>query len=247
MMAENLGWSEMNLAFSGTMPPMNCSVETAHPWVYELGKSAESGSYLSPANAIAWVADKVRSAVSGAEVVALMVTGDSATDFTKRIGELADVMPFPSLKQVQRIALSSAQLAVEKMQIPAPLSGGLSGAVPFSVETARTALNAGVMQDAVNAAAAGFDMDELKGALDSFFEKRSQLISEILSGLDELKGKSARVWAFSASGNLATIAVEMLKNIPDASMVHSAVILLTGDNLEPIRGMLSEYQSNAGA
>ncbi|MEX5714098.1 hypothetical protein IC615_00990 [Serratia ureilytica] len=43
----------------GDMQALTCSMVPAHPWVYGVGRQEASGSYLSPTNAVDYLAGKL--------------------------------------------------------------------------------------------------------------------------------------------------------------------------------------------
>lgn len=240
-------WREARLAFSDSLAAVNCSIIPAHPWVYGLGQQTENGAYLSPANAVAFLAEKAAGIGGASDVVILMVASQSHDSFMSSLSQLVDVFPAPAFTQVKRLAQSAAQLASEKMQIPAGLSGGLPVAMPLSVPTNRAALAAAAVKKAQEDAALPVDMDALQKQLDDFAQLRTGLMQEIASGLDDLKTKSARAWVFTASGDLATSLLALVKDIPLPSVVHTAAMMLVGDNLDGIKGMIHDLDYNAGA
>lgn len=240
-------WREACLAFSDSLAAVDCSIIPAHPWVYGLGQQTENAAYLSPANAVAYLAEKAAGIGGASDVVIMMVASQSHDSFMSSLSQLVDVFPAPAFTQVKRLAQSAAQLASEKMQIPAGLSGGLPVAMPLSVPTNRAALAAAAVKKAQEDAALPVDMDALQKQLDDFVQLRTGLMQEIASGLDDLKTKSARAWVFTASGDLATSLLALVKDIPLPSAVHTAAMMLVGDNLDGIKGMIHDLDYNAGA
>lgn len=240
-------WREVHLAFTRSISAINCTVVPAHPWVYGLGQQTENGAYLSPVNAISYLAEKLAGTVGNADVVIMMVAGQTYDSFMSNLNQLVEVFPSPAFNQVKRLAQSAAELAAVRMQIPARYSAGLAGAVPLSIPTSRAALAAAAVKKAQEDAAVTPDIATLKNQLDDFTRLRDGLLGDIASGLNALQGKSARVWVFTASGDLAGTLTELIKNIPLPSAVYSAAMMLTGDNLDGIKGMIHDIEPNAGA
>ena len=163
------------------------------------------------------------------------------------LDQLANVFPAPAFVQAKRLARSSAALAIEKMQIPARAAASMPPSVPLSVPSSRAALAAAAVKLAQSEAGAAAGIDELKAQLAAFSEQRDALLSEVSSGLTELQGKSARAWVFTGAGDVATTLVQLMKDIPQPSAVFAAAMMLTGDNLDGIKGMIHEYKPDAGA
>lgn len=239
-------WKYSEIAFSGNGMDSCCSVIPAHPWIYGLGQQTENGTYLSPANAVSYLAEQLASSGDTSDVVIFLVTGSGHDDFMQSLGELVDVLPVPAMTQVKRLAQSAATLLTERMLIPSPASVS-AVVVPFSTPTTRAALNAQRVAQAQIQAASGFSSTGVKAALASFIEERSNILSEVASGLESLKGKSARAWTFTAQGDITTTLGTMMKDIPDASAVHCAAVMMVGENLAGLREMIHELDSDAGA
>ena len=240
-------WREARLAFTDAVGAINCSIVPAHPWVYGLGHQTENGAYLSPVNAISYLAEKLAGTGGEADVVIMMVTGQAHDSFMNSLNQLVDVFPSPAFTQVKRLAQSAAQLATEKMQIPAGIGKGLPVSVPLSVPTSRAAMAAAAVKKAQEAAGQALDMDSLQKQLESFTQLRDEMMGYIASGLNELQDKSARAWVFTARGNLGTTLLEMVKNIPQPSAVHTAAMMLVGNNLDGIKGMIHDIDPDTGA
>ena len=240
-------WREARLAFTDSVSAINCSVVPAHPWIYGLGQQTENGAYLSPVNAVSWLAAKLAGTGDSAEVVIFMITGQTLANFMTALGALADVFPAPSFKQVKRLAESSASLAMEKMQIPARINGGLPPSVALSVPTSRTALAAAAIKQAQSDAEASAGIGQLKQQLAEFGAKRDAVLADIAAGLSDLQGKSSRAWVFTGSGDLAGTLKSMAEDIPQPSAVFTAAMMMVGENLEGIRSMIHECKPNAGA
>ena len=240
-------WREAKLAFNDSVAAINCTVVPAHPWIYGLGQQTENGAYLSPVNAISYLAEKLAGTGGNTDVVIMMVAGQTHDSFINSLDQLVDVFPAPAFTQVKRLALSAAELAMEKMQIPARYNAGLADVLPLSVPTSRTALAAAAVKKAQEEAAAAVDIEALKQQLDDFSRLRDNVLGDIAGGLADLQGKSARAWVFTSSGDLATSLLELAKGIPLQSAVYSAAMMLTGDNLDGIKGMIHDLEPDAGA
>lgn len=240
-------WREAKLAFSDSVAAISCTVVPAHPWIYGLGQQTDNGAYLSPVNAIAYLAEKLAVTGGTADVVIMMVAGQTHDTFMSSLNQLVDVFPSPTFTQVKRLAQTAAELALEKMQIPAKYNAGLAEALPLSVPTSRAALAAAAVKKAQEEAAAAVDIGALKQQLDDFSQLRDSVLGNIAGSLEELQGKSARAWVFTASGDLATTLLDLVKGIPLQSAVYSAAMMLIGDNLGGIKGMIHDLEPDAGA
>ncbi|MBJ2517470.1 hypothetical protein JGA42_24310, partial [Salmonella enterica subsp. enterica serovar Rissen] len=147
---------EAGQACGDSLAALDCSVVPAHPWIHGLGQQTDNGAYLSPVNAIHYLAERLAGTGGNTDVVIMMVTGQTHENFMKGLNSLVDVFPAPAFTQVRRLAESAATLATEKMQIPAKVGAGLPVAIPLSVPTSRAALSAAAVSEAQKAAGAGF-------------------------------------------------------------------------------------------
>lgn len=240
-------WKYSKIQFSDALSDVNCSVVPAHPWIYGLGQQTESGLYLSPSNAVSYLARQLASAGSVSDVVVLLVTGYGHDDFMSNLDGLVNVLPVPAMAQVKRLAQSAAQLATEKMVIPVGIETALPAAIAFTPATMRAALNAQTVEAAQQAAGTGASMEGMKSALDGFITQRSQILSDLASGMAKLKGKSTRAWTFMASGDVATTLAGLARDIPAASAVHCAAVMLAGEDLQGIRSLIHDIDPDTGA
>lgn len=240
-------WREARLALTDSVTALNCSMVPVHPWIYGLGQHTDNGAYLSPVNATAYLARKLAGTGGEADVVILMVASQTHDSFMSSLNQLTEVFPAPAFVQVKRLAHSAATLATEKMQLPAGMSAALPPSVPLSVPSSRAAFAAAVVKQAQSEAGAAAGLDGLKAQLAAFGQKRDAMLADIAAGLGDLQGKSARAWVFTGSGDVVTTLTQLVKDIPQPSAVHTAAVMLVGDNLEGIRGMIHEYKPDAGA
>ncbi len=52
---------------------------------------------------------------------------------------------------------------------------------------------------------------------------------------------------FTASGDTGTTLLELVKDIPQQSAVYTAAMMLVGDNLDGIKGMIHDFDPDTGA
>lgn len=239
-------WRKAKLAFTDEMTALSCSIVPAHPWIYGLGQSAETGVYLSPQNAVNYLASKLSGQADSADVVVFMVSADTQPEFMNNLDAMASVFPVPAFTQVRRQAQAAAELAVTRMQIPAKVANGLPAAQLLSVSTSRQALNAARIAAAKAEASAGASLAGMADALDSFRKARDTALASINEALDGLKRKSADAWVFTGTGSLNTAATEMLRDIPAASSVYCVAVMFVGE-LDTLRTMIHDTDNYAGA
>lgn len=214
------------------------SISAAHPWVYGLGQQTANGIYLSPVNAVGWLAEKLAGITDSMDVVIFMVAGQTHDEFMANLDPLTSVFPAPAFTQLSRLARSAAELETVKMQIPAKGDNGLPDPVPLSVATTRTLSSAAAVASA--AAPGSVSLAGLKASLADFTAKRAGLLSSIADAAGELADKSARAWVFTATGGGVEMVRELLTDIPAASSIFAAAIMLAGSDLSSIRGMIHD-------
>ncbi|MCV5824770.1 hypothetical protein OFN33_30410, partial [Escherichia coli] len=74
-------WREARLAFTDSVAASNCSIVPAHPWIYGLGQQTANGAYLSPVNAVRYLAERLAGTGGNVDVVIMMVTGQTQENF----------------------------------------------------------------------------------------------------------------------------------------------------------------------
>lgn len=237
-------WKKSDVRLKDNIQMTNVSVVAAHPWVYGLGQQTANGVYLSPVNAVTWLAEKLASLTENTEVVIFMVAGQSHDEFMENLDPLTTVFPAPAFTQVSRLARSAAELATAKMQIPAKAANGLPVSIPLSVPTTRTMSSAAAVASA--AASGSLSLSGLKASLADFTVQRAGILSDIAGAAGELTGKCASAWVFTASGAGVEMVRELLTDIPAVSSIFTAAIMLAGSDLSSIRGMIHD-SDHAGA
>lgn len=233
-------WREAKIAFPDELSALNCAIVPAHPWVYGLGQIADSGNYLSPVNALAYLAKKLAVSAEETNVIVFMIAEHDHSNFMQGLSQLAEVFPAPAFKQVSRMAKAAFELSTVKMQLPSKNSGALPAAVPLSVATNRAALNAQRVAKAQIDAAVQTSTAKLQLQVGEFINARAGMLKTISDGLEALKGASANAWVFTHSGSMTNAAIELLKNIPRATAVHTVALMFIGDNLAGLEKMIHE-------
>lgn len=231
-------WKKSELRLINNNQVGHFACVSAHPWVYGLGKQTDSGTYLSPPNAVAWLAEKLVGLTDDADVVIFMVSGQTHDEFMANLEPLTSVFPAPAFTQVSRLARSAAELDTVKMQIPAKALNGLPAPAPLSVPTTRIMSSAAAVASA--AAPGSMSLSGLKASLEDFMAQRAGLLSEIAEAAGELAGKSASAWVFTSTGSGAGMVRELLTDIPAMSSIYTVAIMLVGSDLSSIRGMIHD-------
>lgn len=239
-------WALSKIQFVGKMSQINCSIVPAHPWVYGLGQLNESGGYLSPVNALGYLAGKLATSGDNGDVIIMMIAENTHDIFMTALKELAAVFPAPAFTQVSRMAAAAAELSAVKMQLPVKVDA-LPVAAPLSVSTNRLAANAQRIAAAQLEAATGTNPAALQSQVAGFIKERAAQLAALNGAMDELKQASAKAWTFSYTGNHSAAALELLKGIPLTTAVHTAAMMFIGDSLSDLQGMIHDPDSITGA
>ncbi|HBV9014889.1 TPA: hypothetical protein MD853_002767 [Citrobacter freundii] len=232
-------WRESVVKIADDMGALASSIVPAHPWIYGLGQNTDSGGYLSPANAMGYLAKKLLSGGGSGDVIVMMVAENTHDAFMQGLNKLSTVFPAPVFTQVSRMAAAAAELSTVKMQLPVK-ADVLPASAPLSVSTNRLALNAQRVAAAQLAAAVSTTTTDLENQVTGFIQERAGLLASLSQGLDDLKAASANIFSFSYSGSYAVAAAELLKGIPQTTAVHTAAMMFIGDSLSDLEKMLHE-------
>lgn len=239
-------WRKATLSIPGNMAAVNCAMLPVHPWVYGVGRSEESGSYLSPQNAVDYLAGKLAGSGGPQRVVVFMVCATDHPAFMQALTQFSAVLPLPVFAQVARMASTAATLATTKMQLPANAGNGLPQPQSLSTATSRMAMNAQRIAQAKEAAGSGANLAGLASALSGFANAKAAALASVESALNGLLAGSAQAWVFTASGSAVTLASEMKKNVPQQDAVFTLATLFAGEDLTTLEAMINDTDSHAG-
>ncbi|WFQ78518.1 hypothetical protein PXH59_12395 [Xenorhabdus sp. SF857] len=232
-------WQRKIMQLSPNLSGITAAIVPIHPFVYGIGQQTDSGSYLSPTNAIDTLATKLTGAGNINSLI-LMVCAKTHAEFMQQLAQFAAVLPLPVFAQVKRMAKTAESLAITKMQLPGKPGGGLPLPQPLSTATSRQAVNAQLIEQANAQASAGSSVAGLKSQLTAFTTARQSAFQQMSEAMNGLKGKSADVWAFSGKGDGTHLAEKLRQNIPEPDAVYTLAILFAGDDIRPLERMLHE-------
>lgn len=236
-------WRRQNMSMAADMPPITCSILPVHPFVYGIGQTNDSGSYLSPVNAVNHIAAKLTGS-GHISVLVLMVTGKTFAEFMLALSAFSAVFPLPVFSQVTRMARTAETLAITKMQLPGNMSGGLPLPQSLSTSTSRMATNAQLIDAAKAAAGKPASPDSLKSALSDFGTLKDNALKQMGDALSGLLGKSAPVWAFSGTDDATVLADKMKKDIPEPDAVYTLATLFAGHEIDALTRMLNDADNS---
>ncbi|MEX9212854.1 hypothetical protein AB7X03_14160 [Providencia rettgeri] len=232
-----INWERKYFAIPSGVLPVICSTLFAHPWAFGVGQKQETGFYLSPENAIKYLAEKLNQAESDHDVLVMMLTANSLPEFITELAKAAVSFPIPELTQVSRKAKSYLELANTKMQLPAT-PGGLPAQVPLSISTTRSASAAESLQKAMESTLGGHSPAALDGLMTQFKAARSEAKEQAAKQLEQLQGVGFSVWVHSTEKNSLLAKSELLKDIPDDKAIFTLAMMFIGQDLKSLRNMV---------
>ncbi|MBD2815320.1 hypothetical protein ID850_11180 [Xenorhabdus sp. Flor] len=231
-------WQRKTLQLSPALSGIAASIVPVHPFIYGVGQQADSGSYLSPTNAIDYLSNKLTGA-GNLNALVLMVCAKTHDEFMQHLTQFSSVLPLSVFSQVTRMAKTAGSLATTKMQLPGKQSGGLPLPQPLSTATSRLAVNAQLIAQAKAQASVSSSLAGLKSQLTGFTTARQNALQQVSDALNDTMGKTASVWVFTGTGNGALLAEKMRKNIPEPDAVYTLATLFVGNDLSSLERMLT--------
>ncbi|MCW2257803.1 hypothetical protein M2263_003894 [Providencia alcalifaciens] len=232
-------WHKSLMKLSPTMSGLTCSMVPAHPFVYGLGQQTDTGSYLSPTNAIKHIAKKL-AGTAETEITVMMVCAKTQTEFMGLLQQFSTVFPLPVFSQVERMAKTAESLQITKMQLPGKQLGGLPNPQALSTSNSRDTINAQLIEQAKNSAGSASGIDAMKSAMSSFKVSRESALKDINDKLTGLLGKSVIIWSFTGKGTGDYLAEQLQKDIPEPDAVLTLATLFAGSELSALKGMLHD-------
>lgn len=233
-------WREATLRLSDSLPPLTCSILPVHPWTPGVGRTAASGSYLSPHNAVHWLAQKLSGTGRTLRVMVVMLCATSQPEFMSLLAAFSAVLPLPVLGQVSRMAQTAATQAITRMQLPPKAAGGLPAPLSLSAGTLRLAQRAKIMAEAQAEVASGASVTQLQAHLTALSEARQSAHDAIGQALGDLSQKSVNAWVFTGEGLAATLATNMQKAVPQPDAVMTLATLFAGDEVSALEALVHD-------
>lgn len=214
-----------------------------HNWSH--GIEEKSNRYLSPENAVKALSAKLLDYADPnrpkgkQQLIAIMVTSNNIEQFITDLEQVSILLPEPCFKQALDYAKSSKDLQQTKMvktpTINHPAFTHSADITPGSNRTMQSILrNAASAAQSMQASA---PMDAIR----LLIQQKQQREQQNQQKIQQLLNIEVSVQAFSTSGYLEQIAVEMQGNIPNGMNVFTACVMYIGSDLSAIRGMLNEY------
>lgn len=210
-----------------------------HNWTH--GITTDSGRYLSPENACkAFFAKLTDNADPNypkgiRELVVILVSAENIKDFQAKIEEVAVILPEPTFKQAADYAKAAETLAESRMiktpQISSPAFAKSGDITPSSGR---------MLQNLANQNRPTPKASDPFAMIEQLKRQKAQRQAENTQKMARILNARSTVHAFIASGELAFLADELLRNMPNPERIFTAAVCFIGQDLTNIRGLLHD-------
>lgn len=214
------------------------TVLSATPYQFQVGEKLDSGSYLSPSNAVKTLSAKLRDlsdlhrSKGQLHAVAIMLTGQSISEFATKLEQITAVLTLPDWTQVARQAKALVTNDRDKLHQPVAMVQprfkpfGTLNAQPvgdyFSEQSAQLATLESLASDSTH----------VIGKLQALAAKRSAALSDISEAINNLKNLQGSVFSMSLNGSAESIATQLQNAAaPNNHQLTIASLLLSHEPL----------------
>lgn len=230
----------------GRATPLNFSISGVkigvHNWSH--GLQEKSGKYLSPENAMnAYVLKFLDYNDSNRpqgeqDVIGLMITASHSDEFIAKIENIATLLPEPTFKQALDYAKASATIDQTKMiKTPAMASPAFAKEADITPQSARTLQS--VLRNATAIATTSV-ANNINDVINALKQKKAERERENQQKTERLLSATAQAYAFIDRGELAEVAMNLKRNLPDAGNIFTACVMFIGKDLSNLKGMIYE-------
>ncbi|MBY7970861.1 hypothetical protein KW445_14580 [Vibrio fluvialis] len=214
------------------------TVLSATPYQFQVGEKLDSGSYLSPNNAVKTLSAKLRDLSDShrpkgqLHAVAIMLTGQSISEFASKLAQITAVLTLPDWTQVARQAKALVTNDRDKLHQPVAMVQprfkpfATLNALPvgdyFSEQSAQLATLESLASDSTH----------VIGKLQALAAKRSAVLSDISGAINNLKNLQGSVFSMSLNGSAESIATQLQNAAaPNNHQLTIASLLLSHEPL----------------
>ncbi|MBY8309863.1 hypothetical protein KW529_21890 [Vibrio fluvialis] len=214
------------------------AVLSATPYQFQVGEKLDSGSYLSPGNAVKTLSAKLRDLSDRhrpngqLHAVAIMLTGQSISEFATKLEQITFVLTLPDWTQVARQAKALVNNEGDKLHQPVAIVQPRFK--PFATLNAQPLGDYFSEQSAQLASLESLasDSTHVIGKLHALAAKRSVALSDISEAINNLKNLQGSVFSMSLSGSAESIATQLQNAAaPNNHQLTIASLLLSHEPL----------------
>ncbi len=119
-------WQRKTLQLSPALSGLSASIVPVHPFLYGVGQQADSGSYLSPANALHYLSNKLTGA-GHLNALVLMVCAKTHTEFMQHLTQFSSVLPLPQPLSTASSRLTANAHLIAQAKAQASAGSSLAG------------------------------------------------------------------------------------------------------------------------
>ncbi|ELM6621475.1 hypothetical protein Q2Y23_002437 [Vibrio fluvialis] len=214
------------------------TVLSATPYQFQVGEKIDSGSYLSPSNAVKTLSAKLRDLSDRhrpngqLHAVAIMLTGQSISEFAAKLEQITAVLTLPDWTQVARQA--KAMVTNDRDKLHQPVAMVQPRFKPFGTLNAQPVGDYFSEQSAQLATLESLASDNTHviGKLQALAVKRSTVLSDISEAINNLKNLHGSVYSMSLNGSAESIATQLQNAAaPNNHQLTIASLLLSHEPL----------------
>lgn len=214
------------------------TVISATPYQFQVGERLESGSYLSPANAVKVLCNKLRDLSDihrpkgRLYAVAIMVTAESLEDFAMQLRALTEVFTLPDWCQCSRQASALVTNERDKLHQPAqivqprfkPFSD--LNSMPFLKYLSKQGAQIATLESLAS------DANTVIDKLVTLSEKKVMKLESMASAIDGLKMLKGSVFSMALSGTTESIATTLKQaSVPNKHPLTIASLIISDEPL----------------
>ncbi|EMC0406229.1 hypothetical protein VBP81_000201 [Vibrio fluvialis] len=214
------------------------TVLSATPYQFQVGEKLDSGNYLSPGNAVKTLETKLRDLSDRhrpngqLHAVAIMLTGQSISEFAAKLEQITAVLTLPDWTQVARQA--KAMVTNERDKLHQPVAMVQPRFKPFATLNALPVGDYFSEQRAQLATLESLasDSTHVIGKLQALAAKRSTVLSDISEVINNLKNLQGSVFSMVLTGTAESIATQLQNTAaPNNHQLTIASLLLSHEPL----------------
>ncbi|EKO3518565.1 hypothetical protein LA983_003021 [Vibrio fluvialis] len=214
------------------------AVLSVTPYQFQVGEKLDSGSYLSPNNSVKTLSAKLRDLSDRhrpkgqLHAVAIMLTGQSISEFASKLAQITAVLTLPDWTQVARQA--KAMVTNDRDKLHQPVAMVQPRFKPFATLNAQPVGDYFSEQSAQLATLESLasDSTHVIGKLQALAVKRSMVLSDISETINNLKNLQGSVYSMSLNGSAESIATQLQNAAaPNNHQLTIASLLLSHEPL----------------
>lgn len=217
---------------------VNGTVLSATPYQFQVGDKLDSGSYLSPTNAVKTLVAKLRDLADThrpkgqLNMVAIMLTAQSINEFSAKLQDITTVLTLPDWIQVARQTKALRTNDYDKLYQPAAIVQPRFK--PFSTLNAQPLGDYFSEQNAqlVTLESLASDSTNVIGKLQALAAKRAITLADVSQAINALKALKGSVYSMSLSGSVESVATQLQNaGVPNNHQFTMASLLISNEPL----------------